>query len=188
MRTRAATLRERSGCFGPCCPVSCGLCRRKSSSSTTRTRWRVSDRSQDVDWRIEWQGCRHLGATLSALRRSVRVPSNSAAIVRGQNVAPRRSGAPVPSGRTKRRIDCRSSALGDLPLDVLGEIREGDSQSGGVILSGDAVWDVVGSDVDAGPSSTAMISQVMIIVPANAGSSETKSTAWTTRTSGTMST
>ena len=35
------------------------------------------------------------------------------------------------------------------------------------------------------PPSTAVTSHVMVIVPAKAGSSETKSTAWTTRTSGT---
>ena len=57
-----------------------------------------------------------------------------------------------------------------------------------MILGGDAVWDVIGSDVDASPSIDGVTFQVMVIVPAKAGSSETKSTACTTLTSGTMST
>jgi hypothetical protein len=57
-----------------------------------------------------------------------------------------------------------------------------------VVLGGDAIRDVVGSDIDACPSVDAVSSQIIVIVPAKAGSLETKSTAWTTRRSGTRST
>ena len=73
---------------------------------------------------------------------------------------------------------------GHLPVEVVGEIREGGGGSHRVVRRGDPVRDVVGSDVDASPPSTAVTSQVMIIVAAKAGSSETKCTFWTTRVSG----
>jgi hypothetical protein len=46
----------------------------------------------------------------------------------------------------------RSPVVSDLPLDVLSEIRKGGSESFRVVLGGDAIWDVVGSDVDASSS------------------------------------
>jgi ASCH domain len=39
-----------------------------------------------------------------------------------------------------------------LPLDEFGKIRKGGCESYRVVLGGDAIWDVVGSDVDASPS------------------------------------
>jgi hypothetical protein len=46
----------------------------------------------------------------------------------------------------------RASVARDLPLDVLGEVRKGGSKSLLVVLWANAVWDVIGSDVDATPS------------------------------------
>ena len=48
--------------------------------------------------------------------------------------------------------------------------------------------DVLRSDLDSRLSPTGTICHVIVIVPANAGSSETKSIAWTTRAFGTRST
>jgi len=48
-----------------------------------------------------------------------------------------------------------------------------------MVFRRDAVGYVVGADLDAGP--VIGLDQVIVIVPANAGSSESKSTAWTTR-------
>ena len=44
--------------------------------------------------------------------------------------------------------------MGDLPLDVLGEIRKGRSEPDGVILGGDAVGNVGCDDVDTSASMT----------------------------------
>jgi hypothetical protein len=66
--------------------------------------------------------------------------------------------------------------------------REGGGKSNGVVVGGilsGTSFAVMSTRV---PPSTAVTSQVMVIVPAKAGSSETKSTSWTTRTSGTTST
>ena len=57
-----------------------------------------------------------------------------------------------------------------------------------MILRGDACGDVVGADVYARPGVDCGELPGMIMVPAWAGSSETKSTACTTRSPGTMST
>ena len=87
----------------------------------------------------------------------------------------RRSGAPHRSG--------------GLRLEVGGEVGQGRGESFGVVLGRDAVRYVVGGDADYGfRQPTSCTSQVMVMVPAKSGSSETKSTAWTTRSPSTMST
>ena len=73
-------------------------------------------------------------------------------------------------------------------LDVAGEVGQRGREPGRVVLRGDAGGDVLGADVHARPSSVAVTSQVIVMVPARSGSSATKVTACTTRTPGTMST
>ena len=77
---------------------------------------------------------------------------------------------------------------GSLLLEIGGELGQRGGESGSVVLGGDAGGDVVGADVHPRPGVTAVTSQVIVMVPAKAGSSETKSTACTTRTPGTTST
>ena len=63
----------------------------------------------------------------------------------------------------------------------------GEEPARGVVLRGDAGGDVVGADLDPRARLDQASCQVMVMVPALAASSETKSTACTTRTPGTMS-
>lgn len=67
------------------------------------------------------------------------------------------------------RDDERRAGRSLLLLEVGGKVRERRGEACGVVLLGDAVRDVVGRDVDAGPASTAVTAQVMVIVPALAG-------------------
>ena len=75
-----------------------------------------------------------------------------------------------------------------LRLHVAGEVLQRGGQSRRVVVGGDAVGEPSAVISTRVPPSTARTAHVIVIVPANARSSERKSTAWTTQSLGTMST
>ncbi len=91
IRTRAATLRERSGWFGPCCPGSCGSCRRRS--------WYIDD--QDVLASVRPFAGRRLAGVLPPCRHSraskvVRTAPTAPAFPQRHRLPPSRSsGGPI---------------------------------------------------------------------------------------------
>ena len=100
---------------------------------------------------------------------------------------PRRSSTATARGATSspRPADAEARRRG---YSTSGQLDQRRPQADGVVLGGDPGGDVVGDEIDPVLLATRVTAQVMVMVPATAGRPTSKSTACTTRSSGTTST